>query len=50
MKHQLPDNTQLKMVAVHKQTLQRFDKIVTVAEWYSLKKKKEFYYYAYQLI
>jgi hypothetical protein len=49
MKYELPDITPLKMVAVHKVTFKRYEKQITAKEWRQLKKKKEFYYYAYQV-
>ena len=49
MRYELPDFTPLKMVAVHKVTFKRHEKIITAKEWRELKKKKEFYYYAYQI-
>lgn len=47
--YKLPDFTPILMVAVHKVTLKRYEKQITAKEWRQLKKKKDFYYYAYQL-
>lgn len=49
MKPTLPLSINIKLVAVHKKTLQRFEKIITYQEWIDFKKHKDYYYYTYQL-
>jgi len=45
----LPLNTQLKLVAVHKETMQSFEKIILYSEWIDFKKHKDYNYYTYQI-
>jgi len=45
----LPLNTQLKLVAVHKVTMESFDKIILYSEWLEFKKHKDYNYYTYQI-
>lgn len=45
----LNSSTELKMVAINKQTQEKFEKIITMEEWRNLQKNKKFYYYAYQI-
>jgi hypothetical protein len=49
MTYDLPDNTPIRLVAVHKKTLKKYEIIVTFYEYKSLYKKKEYFYYAYQV-
>lgn len=49
MTYQLPDNTPLRMVAIHKVSLKKYEKIVTFYQWRTLYKKNTYFYYAYQL-
>lgn len=45
----LPDTTQLRVVAVHKDTFETIEKIMTYSEWINIKKNKKYNYYAYQI-
>ena len=45
----LSADVKLKVVATHKETLKEFEKIMTYAEWLSLKKDSKYNYNAYQL-
>jgi len=45
----LPLNTQLKLVAVHKETMLSFEKIILYSEWIEFKKHKDYHYYTYQI-
>jgi uncharacterized protein YjlB len=47
--YELNSSTKLKMVAVNKETLEKFEKIITMDDWRNLQKNKKFYYYAYQI-
>ena len=45
----IPDTTQLRVVAVHKETFETIEKIMTYSEWINIKKNTKYNYYAYQI-
>jgi len=44
----LNPETPLKLIAVHKKTLETFEKKITYADWLVFKKSPYYNYYAYQ--
>lgn len=50
MKHLLPPETQVRVVAVCRKTGNTInEKFMSIQEWQKLKKKKEFFYKSYQI-
>jgi len=49
-KPQLPLDTKLKLIAIHKETFVESSKIITYDEYLKLKRNINFYYKAVQLI
>lgn len=50
MKNTLPLSTEVRVVRRHKITHQEVEKIMTLKDWYELKRQKDYYYTAYQII
>lgn len=48
-KPQLPLDTKLKLIAIHKETNQEFTKEITYHEWQTMSKNKNYYYKALQV-
>jgi hypothetical protein len=46
----LPFDTQLKLIAIHKETFEESSKIITYDEYLKLKRNRNFYYKAVQVI
>jgi hypothetical protein len=46
---ELPLDTKLKLIAIHKETFFESSKIITYDEWINFKKNKNYYYKAVQL-
>lgn len=46
---ELPLDTQLKLIAIHKETFVESTKIITYDEWINFKKNKNYYYKAVQI-
>jgi hypothetical protein len=42
--------TKVRVVATHKETFQEFETIVTLKEWRSFQKNKNYFYKAYEII
>jgi hypothetical protein len=40
---------QIEIIATHKITLKHYKTIISLSEWQTFKRKKEFYYHAYQI-
>jgi hypothetical protein len=40
---------QIEVIATHKTTLKHYKTIISLSEWQTFKRKKEFYYHAYEL-
>lgn len=49
VKPQLPLDTKLKLIAIHKVTFKEHYKQITYEEWLNFQKDKNFYYRAVQL-
>ena len=45
----LNPETPLRLVAIHRQTLIEYEKIITAHEWQNFKKHKDYYYKTYQV-
>jgi hypothetical protein len=45
----LSADVQLRIIAIHKETLKEFEKIMTYAEWMALKKDNRYNYKAVQI-
>lgn len=45
----LPMDEPLRLIAIHKQTFEEFEKTITYKEWKSFKKNKDYYYKAVQI-
>jgi hypothetical protein len=46
----LPLSTEVRVVARHKFSEKEIEKIMTLKDWYELKRQKDYFYTAYQLI
>ena len=49
-KPQLPLDTKLKLIQIHKETFEEIYKIITYEEWINFKKNKNYYYRTIQIV